>query len=964
MATASHRPLTPAVKLAPLIHTARVTEYAKLDDGKVWYKLTVFPKQLAQYNQGSNNYNQNSPVTITPPQTPPRTSRSRSRSKSRGGNNNNNNGNLNVNGSHGSYSADAAAAHSLPYCIFRRYEHFVDFHAALSMQIKRDTTAHPAATKPHLPSVPKSKLFVTRTVCDDRVVRLDEYVRLLLDMDQRITRNVVVAEFFGVWPRDANDGAIDTAAPADDNNDEIGKPRSRRSEDIRVRHAPQPAKSALKSSTTRDRYHRHQPKPISDDEDVDLDEAWLKPVQEKRASRMLLEAGSFGPGLNTLLRDGTKGTGVQTFFARKDSLPDSDTVRPAPPVATEQIRKNSVGQSHIQPAAAQSFTTATTAMPASPTLGSHFAEPPPISGKYGMTLTQVPQRKDSVVRGPMQTARHIQSGAAPHSPKFSGPSLDIPHRSHSRNWSSSSPSPVTASAGRSSSENNSPVFSGASSPNRGTPVGSGYEYFPRMSESTSSRSSQDTIHQRPGGSPPKATTPAPMKMYEMMGGALSAPLLTSDNPNYPQALTNPTTLTRGTTRSRRPTLLRTETTPTAGPVSPEIEPSPATTTMSNDIVSSPASGSSVLPSIVTSTLERPSRIVVVSQAPVGLAEPRTALTLTRHHSTPTLERPDVPTTPQSEVAPPMPVSAEPFQRHADLAPPSLHRALTDPFITRRTPSPEDRSAPSPVPMSTTAANPASSLPLHLKTIPNIPTRKPSLLARAKTQLGRANKTPSPPPVAQDPDDPTIPPWNRIGRSNSVKNGIIYNNDRPMTKSSNPPGTLLRARTVNTVFSMAEDTSTLARGISPLPMRTATSHRSHTHSMRDLPPPRRSHTLTSATTLPSHFIHLKAQYTADPTTTTPPITILLKVSRTTQLGVVTARLQEKFSAVLAPPPAPATEPESGMTAAAPGIRVLGLTYLDEEGCQIEVCDEEDWLVLCAAAQGKVVVGVRVDPASVR
>ncbi|KAI8588578.1 hypothetical protein BDZ88DRAFT_421516 [Geranomyces variabilis] len=1019
----AHRPLTPAVKLAPLIRTARVTECLKLDDGKHWFKITVFPKPLLHSHNRSH-----STSPLSPPSTPPPSATSITHQ----GCNNNSSGkgessqspSAQLRGRSPSSAAAAAAAeaaaaaHSLPYCIWRRYEHFVDFHSALTSQIKRDTTNyHPttadsadsassvfnnSSSRDSLPVLPKSRFFVTRAVCEERVVRLDEYVRLLLDMDQRVTRNILVAEFFGVWPKDAgggNESAVLNETPGESESLARGnntqKPfitLSRKSEDNRARqdrrfNLPLPvvhkidtrtvssssrpkaetlnAKSARRSGKQL-KYHGAAANNNEDDDDVELDEAWLKPVQEKRRSRMILDP-SFGPGLNTLLRE----TGARNYLTEPESSHANDSSGAASP------RRPS--HSHIQ-ATPQTYMT-TTVPAASPMMAT--SRPP------------VPLRKTS---GSEYTPSYTNAATMSRQTSAGGALiLDIPHRSHSRNWSSSGTlSPLFST----SAENQSPFFTAAAAAAASSATApTTTTTSPSSSARTSPLRSQTTSA---ASSPRSADKSLPrllqesQSLYAILGaGSASSPTLTLDD--LAERAAQPVQRRRSKSSKRRPTVQSREDSAVSVNENQDMTVRPRKSSESKRAVrdrereplTPPTSASPSPPPTFgapavdgTATLERGQpqpqarQVVVVNQSPTRLVAPLRAMTLTRHQSTPTMDNvgsnntvsPGIPSPPMVSASPvPPPMSADSgYPRHPDLAPASLHRTLTDPLLMRRTPSPES-SPPSALPMhlrstspmvgavataaeNTTTTSTAASTPL-----PNIPQRKPSLLSRAKTTLSK--KSPSPPPTAdnqQDPDDPTIPPWNRLARSNSVKNGIIYDNPPPRDAPPMPfPATLARARTFNATPPPAETefriprsfTTTSGSGGGKLPVRT-----NSTRAGQGPRTPRRANTLTSTTALGAHFIHLKAQHT--PPAAQAPVTILLKVSRTTALGVVTARLQEKFAAVLQ------GENEDGRKEGAGGIKVLGLTYVDEDGCQIEVCDDEDWMVLCAAAKGKVVVGVRV------
>ncbi|KAJ3145849.1 hypothetical protein HDU86_000616, partial [Geranomyces michiganensis] len=795
-----------------------------------------------------------------------------------------------------------------------------------------------------------------------------------------------------------------------------------------------------------------------EEDDVELDEAWLKPVQEKRRSRMILDASaattggsplggalgvSFGPGLQTLLR----GTGAHSYLT---STTTTTTSQPSVSPAAEQYentpdgtggRQRRPSHTHIQ-ATPQSYMTAT------------LPSASPMMATTSRSL--MPPRKPSGPEYPFSS-----SSASPTTAGQGGGGLilEIPHRSHSRNWSNSGTlSPLFSSADL----NQSPFFTGAATaPAVGASSPTRYPSSPSAAAQPSALDTKTaTVTEK---SLPRLLQES-QSLYAILGArsasSASSPNLTLDD-LAERGAAEPVQRSRSRSKSRRrPTVesLPEENTSTsstssalpppprksseskraardhhqravAAPLTPptSASPSPPPTFGAPSSSSSPPPppapvNETTTTAQVTLELQQPSRqVVVVSQSPTRLVAPLRAMTLTRHQSTPTMESNVVadansssdnftPPLALSPVpAPPPPMSADSgYPRHpADLAPPSLHRTLTDPlFLLRRTPSPEFATTTLPsllrtvspiLPAGSSSSSPSSSPSERGPTpLPNIPQRKPSLLSRAKTTLSKKSTSPTPSEHQQeqqqhDPDDPTIPPWNRLARSNSVKNGIIYDNHpapaaAASQRSDSPrPATLARARTYNNASTPTPTSTPIAETEFRIPRsftataamttggggagRVAVTRTNSTRAMQPLRAPRRANTLTATTALPAHFIHLKAQYRSQgdshsPTTMT---TILLKVSRTTALGVVTARLQEKFSAALMQQQQQQQDIGGGdgggasadaAAAADAGIKVLGLTYSDEDGCQIEVCDDEDWMVLCAAAKGKVVVGVRV------
>ncbi|KAJ3015305.1 hypothetical protein HKX48_004677 [Thoreauomyces humboldtii] len=959
----AHRPLTPAVKLAPLLETARVSEYDKLDDGKTWFKLTVFPRIITPPQQKLNY------VYPSPPATPSRQNSSGSASQ----------------------PFPPQPQQPRPYVVWRRYEHFCEFHSALLVQTQRDNrdNAADAAALKKLPALPKSRFFVTRAVCDSRVVTLDQYVRLLLAMDQRVTRNILVAEFFGVWPRDAEeDGSDAMLVRGEPPQSELPPQRPQQRSDNKERQEygrplPTPPHHQAMALRPRDPSHntnKVRPEEVSpvvhisfkqrmaemasvpsaaEEDDIPLDEPWLRPVEEKRRSRMI-DAGalgrfSLGPGLNTLLRDGTTGTSAQDFFAgpasssRPPTVPELDESDvPLPKKMT--VRHNSVSRSDA-PAARHNYTSVHS----------------PVSPGLASPNLQLSQPNEEPPRPALEHRTHSE----PTLQKFPGPAINIPRRSFSRNWATQPPSPSASTENAVAAP---AVPAVPSSPGRSNPahVAAGNSYFPQRPSplSTTPVTGADTLsYSAPAPESPQGEfilpRPEQVEPLAKMIRTPTSPLFSHAELEHLPVIMNP---------ARRPTLIRNNTDNPSGSEVPQVPPPgssrgrPARSASNDDnLPYRPSAAASAADLRGTDTMPRSSPSTPMrrtptptfgqvdgsaheSPRPAGLQRQPTVtttwadlrtFTLSRHQSTPSLDRPvnEIPAPPTS--AAPQPPASAPVNGtlvHPDLltvaaaVPTSLHRTLTDPYLLTR------RQTPSP-----TRDFPADLPPPQR---PSAPVRKPSLLDRARTQMRRS---PSPPPT--ESELASIPPWSRpagsvpslnrsqstsrkapgsaplLGRSNSVKNGIIYKGAPP------PSAPLARARTFvpHNVHQRSRDDS-----MDRLPPRQKSAHQPF-HA------PRRANTLSSSASLPAHFIHLKAQYHGGPPGK-PPVTILLKVSRSTQLGVVTGRLQEKFETILED-----------------GVKVLGLTYEDDDGCRIDVADDEDWAVLCQAAEGKVVVGVRVDKA---
>ncbi|KAI9102415.1 hypothetical protein DFS34DRAFT_609080 [Phlyctochytrium arcticum] len=198
------RPLPSAVKLAPpILNTARVTEFQKFDDGKIWYRVDIIPAPESFFGYGYNASNHR--------------------------------------------LSFVASRH--PFTIWRRFDHFVDFHAALALELKKDPSL---ASGRRLPSLPKSRFFVTRAVCEDRRVRLEAYLRDLLVMPERVTRNILFGEFFGLWFRDVGPG--NTGDPLMNLMGGAGQTTG------------------------------------NVEQEISLDEPWLKPVEEKRQSMRIQDS--------------------------------------------------------------------------------------------------------------------------------------------------------------------------------------------------------------------------------------------------------------------------------------------------------------------------------------------------------------------------------------------------------------------------------------------------------------------------------------------------------------------------------------------------------------------------------------------------------------------------------------------------------------------------------------------------
>ncbi|KAH6590084.1 hypothetical protein BASA61_005377 [Batrachochytrium salamandrivorans] len=97
-----------------------------------------------------------------------------------------------------------AVAPSTLYRIQRRFEDFVAFSNALSVQIRKEFNSQQMAAIGRLPVLPRRRIFISAAVCDERVVQLDKYVKELFMLPPVVIQMAVVVEFFGIWKSDLN----------------------------------------------------------------------------------------------------------------------------------------------------------------------------------------------------------------------------------------------------------------------------------------------------------------------------------------------------------------------------------------------------------------------------------------------------------------------------------------------------------------------------------------------------------------------------------------------------------------------------------------------------------------------------------------------------------------------------------------------------------------------------------------
>ncbi|KNC98935.1 uncharacterized protein SPPG_05897 [Spizellomyces punctatus DAOM BR117] len=740
------RPLPAAVKLAPVLETARVSAYQKFDDGKIWYKVNVIPSTV------TGNAKKKRLSFVAAPR---------------------------------------------PYAVWRRYDHFVDFHTALAAQLKKDPSA---AAGRRLPQLPKSRFFVTRAVCEERVTRLDAYTRELLTMPERVTRNLLFGEFFGLWIKDIE--------PGRDLND-------------------------LKTGA----------KP-EDDEDIPLDEPWLKSVEEKRMSRKL-EMRSLGRGLNTLLRS------TSAEFA-------AVLGPPTPPKSPEHSRSPSAGSA--KPArksrdSAGSNNTAEMEDYAQAFVAAVLAGEVKSAQEDELrtnTMAKTRQLQQEVKSaGPVLTTLERGQNERNQPLDYSGPPPEIPKRAQSHGWASSSSSPVPPS----------PTLSNSSATSTEAEAGAA-----SGGDESSALPSPSTAQFR------MLRTPSPT--------SLQSPGLTSPRPIGMKSSERQRTLARAATVQ-------------SGPLRHPMAKRTGTVTEGRRDPSPPQGRKNLL---VNSSLQR-------------------SLTLTRHYSTPSLDRIASPSNEKNPTIPVSPVSPPPSS-----AGPNLMPSFQDPSVS---------SAPPPPELHRNLSEPSLQTLQRTATVGVEVKRERSLLKRAKTIGTRLKPAPKPVIPKELEDMSTVPPWNRdlkvLQRQGSVRLGVVTHDDppsvAPLYRSNTTIAPTRKPEIITRIQKPNQDILSPIPGIPP--------NKAKRSSLLF-----RSHSLSTQAELPSHFIQLKALY--------DPHIILLKISRTVPLPDVLDRLSRKFSMVVGKE-----------------VKVVGVTYKDAEDHMITVTDEEDWIICKDMCVGRLCVWAKVD-----
>ncbi|KAI8823682.1 uncharacterized protein EV422DRAFT_577156 [Fimicolochytrium jonesii] len=984
----AHRPLTPAVRLAPHIETARVGSYEKSDeDGKIWFKLQIIPANVTSSRWAATSAKQASPFHRSPldiplsPLSPP--------------------------GTPGS-TLGRVLARPPPYVVRRRYEHFVEFHNAFMALVKKNPEQ--LAPGQALPRLPKSKIFVTRAVCEERVVRLDQYVRELFTLSPWVTRNILLAEFFGEWPMDASSDGPAVV--------EIKEPELEKTDSYF------PKRSLSRKSSNKSDRNKHKSNSTTDNEDVALDEDWLKPIEVKRQSRLLTDfmSGRSAPA-SMHMRTPSRG--------RTDAIPE-DGETPVGPLR----RRPSLPQNHLNlndisiPSSKLSviLPAGIPSLPRTPSIpvrrDSHkwaSGSKPSLPIRVGtlertivaLSATILTQNSPSdeelykLKSAPLlSTEKEDQQLQSPISSDGPGSGRSTPARSPSqrkrsspfRDLAESKPSLT-----RKSTEERRAIFSlrssGSSDPKSPAPDSPGHSSTssPRSSTSSSSPSRLEPPMRRALG-PREMPSPPADFVHPNVKEAMAATKESLKSRSSQDS-------TRSGKISRKSSPLsffkRNKSTPDLEIMTHDTEEVPEMPLRSRLTVSKDASPTTTTFDI--GPLKRSKSKERLSPRP--LLDYFGSTTLQRANTAPTAN-----VTVDTAAANLAVSNAEEESDTVD----ALNKD------TSAVPaSPETMSAKSLLKKA------SGELGLH---------RVPSLLSRTRTQIGKRGK-----PIAPfDPNDPSIPPWNRplataagadggLKRTDSfVKNGIIYTDTTAATppvapaagpapfsapprsnsplRSSSPmrnaagkevrytqPPNLMRARTMNAKLDVRRSPSpftsmsrgprsagplenTLARSFSmrhrnasqddslkqPGPGRFSTRpgmpHSASSSALTTLNTPssprssspfgnksnkavalRRSHTITSTPdSVLKHFVHVKAQHDG--------VTILLKVSRTTSLKVVCNRLQDKFF---------------GEGKGETERKILGLTYRDEEGSTIDVMDEEDWAVVCLIADGKIVVGIKLE-----
>ncbi|KAH9249587.1 hypothetical protein BASA81_012661 [Batrachochytrium salamandrivorans] len=207
-----------------------------------------------------------------------------------------------------------AVAPSTLYRIQRRFEDFVAFSNALSVQIRKEFNSQQMAAIGRLPVLPRRRIFISAAVCDERVVQLDKYVKELFMLPPVVIQMAVVVEFFGIWKSDLNPRRDSEQVKAMLARKEAVSaltqimPRATRADSLKRAASTNTHRSLGRSGSGSgaDTNHisdaanpllRVNSRPSIDNrpdisppyyEDVPLDEEWLRPIVEKRLSQLTL----------------------------------------------------------------------------------------------------------------------------------------------------------------------------------------------------------------------------------------------------------------------------------------------------------------------------------------------------------------------------------------------------------------------------------------------------------------------------------------------------------------------------------------------------------------------------------------------------------------------------------------------------------------------------------------------------
>ncbi|KAJ1340092.1 hypothetical protein BSLG_005303 [Batrachochytrium salamandrivorans] len=189
-----------------------------------------------------------------------------------------------------------AVAPSTLYRIQRRFEDFVAFSNALSVQIRKEFNSQQMAAIGRLPVLPRRRIFISAAVCDERVVQLDnggvfwdmeigsEPRRDSEQVKAMLARKEAVSALTQIMPRATRADSLKRAASTNTHRS-LGRSGSGSGAD--TNHISDAANPLLRVNSRPSIDNRPDISPPYY-EDVPLDEEWLRPIVEKRLSQLTL----------------------------------------------------------------------------------------------------------------------------------------------------------------------------------------------------------------------------------------------------------------------------------------------------------------------------------------------------------------------------------------------------------------------------------------------------------------------------------------------------------------------------------------------------------------------------------------------------------------------------------------------------------------------------------------------------